>query len=226
MTHTFETDTWEGESWSYFQRNYQGQDLRSLPPVSYLDALFQAVPLELGHCSILDIGCGPGTNLFYLYNRLGAARGVGTEPSRRVVDVLCQVFPELEFEASDSRSLPYSTGEFDLVLLRSVLHWVDRNYLLQTVGEAIRVCKRYLIVSDFTPHQAYSTDYHHRPGWRTWKIDFRPIVESCGFMRCLASLHSHDGDEWNGVQTCLFRKMDVSRAYPFRTQPDVTTLSP
>ena len=158
--------------------------------------------------------------MFHLRSRLEALRCVGTEPSPEVVFVMSGEFPELEFHDSSSESLPFPTGDFDLVLLRSVLHWIDRNYLLQTLGEAIRVASRYLVISDFAPHRSYAAIYHHAPAYRTYKMDYRRLVEASGFMRCVASFNSNEGDEWRVVRTSLFEKTPLDKAFPVREEAD------
>ena len=124
-------------------------------------------PLSIQNGSILDIGCGPANNLFHFKRALGARRGVGIEPSSLVTETLSQAFPELEFYDSDSRALPFKSGEFDVVLLCGVLAWVDRDYFLQTLGEAIRVTSKYFILNDFAPYHPYSAVYHYEPQYRT-----------------------------------------------------------
>jgi SAM-dependent methyltransferase len=211
------------ESWNYFQRNYHNKNLREIPVHPVLEKIFQAYPININDGSMLEIGCGAASNLNHLRQKFRVNLAVGTDPSPDVVRALSQVFPEMEFFESDSRTLPFETGKFDLVLLRGVLCWVDRNYLLQTIGEAIRVARQYLIISEFTPHQPYSVVYHHQSQYRTYKMNYQPIVEATGFMRCLASLYWGDGDEWNVVQTGLFRKIPLEEAFPLREEKDFQT---
>jgi len=211
---------WKRESWAYFERNYTGKDLRALPPGDYLVRLIDSHPLGLEGGAILDLGCGPANNLHYLATRLGAARAAGVESSERTVEVLASVYPEYEFLTGDCVSLPFETGEFDLVLLRGVLCWIDRAWVLQTLGEAIRVAKRYLIVNDFAPTAAYSTLYHHDPRYRTYKMDYQPLLEATGLVRCDASLTSFPGDEWKSCRTALYRKLPLDAAFPLRGQDE------
>jgi len=218
-----QVNLWNQESWNYFERNYGGKKLNEIPINSYLKHLLQIYPLTIsagGRGSILEIGCGAGNNLNHLRRLLGAGRVVGTEPSSRVIQALRRAFPEMEFYVSDSISLPFHTNEFDMVILRSVLHWIDRNYLMQTLGEAIRVTKQYLIVSDFAPHQPYSVIYKHVPQWRTFKMAYQQLIEATHCMRLLSSLYSNDGDEWKSVQTLLFRKVPTEDAFPLQREED------
>jgi SAM-dependent methyltransferase len=207
------------ESSAYFMRNFEGRQLRDIPLSRYIEPLLELASVGKGG-ALLEIGCGAANNLYHLWRRLEATRGVGTEPSSDVVERLASHYPEFEFFVSDSRQLPFSTGEFDLVLLRSVLHWVDRNYLLQTLGEAIRVTRRWLLLSDFAPDQPHSVVYHHHPDYRTFKADYRCLVEASGFMSCHVSVLFNSDDGWNTMRTSLFEKTVFDRAFPLRERED------
>jgi SAM-dependent methyltransferase len=213
-------DFFTRESRAYFERNFKARNLREIPLSCYLEPVLRVFPVEIEGGGLLEIGCGAANNLFHLAERLKIARGVGTEPSSDVVANLKNHYPHFEFFASDSRRLPFRTGEFDLVLLRSVLHWVDRNYLLQTLGEAIRVTRGYLLVSDFAPQQPYSAVYHHQPDYRTFKADYRSLIEATGFVSCRASVSFNDQDPWTAMRTSLFEKIPLDRAFPVRERED------
>jgi SAM-dependent methyltransferase len=218
-----QVDFWKEESWNYFQRNYRGKNLREIPllPI-YLEKIFQTYPISIEGGSILDVGCSPGSNLFHLHHLLKTRRGVGTEPSPHVVDAMANAFPELEFYDYPSQALPFKTGEFDLVILRSVLCWVDRNYLLQSLGEATRVTSCYLLISDFSPPYRYSTIYSHQRQYRTYKMDYQMLMEACGFMGCVASFHYDDAHEWTSTKTALYKKIPLETAFPIRSESDFT----
>ena len=211
-----QVEFWRQESYNYFQRNYQGKNLRDLPLSSHLEPVLTYYPLSLEEGSILEIGCGAANNLFNIHCKFKARRSVGTEVSPDVVDILKKAYPEMEFHTSDTRLLPFTSGEFDLVVLRSVLQWIDRNYFLQALGEALRVSSKYLIISDFSPNIPYGVSYHHKPDFTTFKINCAPLLEASGLVRCLASWFFNDGDEWRAVRTSLFRKLSLEEAFPLR----------
>lgn len=214
-------DFWAAESWRFFERNFAGRDLRAIPPTSYLVELCEAAPVDLHGCRVLDLGCGAANNLRWLAQRCAAPVAVGVESSARTVEALGQAYPEFTFAAADLASLPFPDASFDLVLLRSVLHWVDRAYLLHTVGEALRVTSRWLMVSDFAPDRPYAVPYRGEPGLRTFKTDPRPLLEATGLVRETVSLLHHDGDAWNCARTTLWRKMGLDEAYPVRREEEL-----
>ena len=207
------------ESLSFFRRNYDRANLRAREVSPYLAPILDAHPISIEGGAILDVGCGAANNLHHLMRKLRTARGVGTEPNADVVNELRGTFPELGFEVSDTRALPFATGEFDLVVVRQVLCWIDRNYLLQMLGEVLRVSKRYVIISDYAPTRRLSAVYHHAPDFRTYKMCYVPVLEASGVVRCVASLSFDPQDDWLAIQTSLFERIPLDRAFPLVEPP-------
>jgi len=220
MNEKDQKEFWKDESLKYFERNYKGKDIRSLPPNPLIEQILTP-PLDLtAGCKILEIGCGAANNLSYLHKIFSAKRCVGTEPSEEVIKILCTQFSELEFVCCDSSHLCFESDEFDLVVIRSVLHWIDRNYILQTLGEAIRCCKKYLIISDFSPVNKYSVVYHHNSTYRTYKMDYQHLIEGTGYMRCIKSFYSNADNEWKAIKTALYEKIPFSKSFPLKIEKD------
>ena len=209
----------ESESWNYFQRNYAGRDLRQEPPSPYLERVIEVWPEGETIDSVLEVGCSAGSNLSYLRRRFDPVRTVGTEPSAPLVELLGRTFPESEFHCSDSRSLDFGAGEFDLVVLRSVLHWIDRDYYLQVIGEALRVCRRFLIISDFSPLLPSRAAYAHRPGYFTFKMSYRRLLEATNLVRTERVVLDHPEDDWGTIESCLYRKLDPGVAFSLQSPP-------
>lgn len=212
---------WRDEGRRFFERNFRGRDLRALPPTSYLVELLARAPIDVRGGRILDLGCGAGNNLRWLAQRHLARRAVGVERSPHTVGLLAQTFPEFEFIAADACDLPFATDSFDLVVVRSVLHWIEPAQLLQTIGEAIRVCGDWLVVSEYAPRRPYSVPYRYEPRLRTWKADVKPLLDATGLLREQASLVHHDGDEWNCARTSLYRKLPLADAFPLREEREL-----
>ncbi len=212
---------WRDESRRFFERNFRGRDLRAMPPTSYLVELLARAPIDVRGGRILDVGCGAGNNLRWLAQRQLARRAVGLERSPDTVAQLQAAFPEYEFLAADAAALPFEDDAFDLVVIRSMLHWIEPSRLLQTIGEALRVCGDWLVVSEYAPRQPYSVPYRYEPSVRTWKADVQPLLEATGLVREQATLLHHDGDEWNCARTSLYRKLPLGEAYPLREEREL-----
>lgn len=136
--------------------------------------------------SILDVGCGNGNPLKSLVGRFDC-KGVGVEPSEEAIKLLKEKHSSsaksMTFCASSAHSLPFESDSFDLVYTWSVLHWVGRNEYLQSLGELLRVTKKYLIVMDFVASENYSTVYHHNKDFYTYKMDFEPALLATGVLK-------------------------------------------
>lgn len=160
---------WEAESYRYYSRDsIPGQN--RLPPQQIIEFLLKNRP-----SSVLDVGCGSGAFLADLTSHLSASVGHGIEPSPRTVKALEEKWSsrdDLKFSSGCGESIEFADGSFELVIAWSVLHWVDRQYFLQFLGELVRVSSRFILVMDFFPSRPYRTPYRHRPDSFTYKTDF------------------------------------------------------
>ena len=136
--------------------------------------------------SILDVGCGNGSFLKNWQKHFKINYAVGVEPSQKGVSVLKRKWEndkKIRFESAYAHQLPFESDSFDLVTNWSVLHWIGRNEYLQSIGEMIRVCSKYLCIMDFVASKDYRNKYHHKEGLFTYKQDFDSIVSASGLMK-------------------------------------------
>jgi ubiquinone/menaquinone biosynthesis C-methylase UbiE len=111
--------------------------------------------------SVLDVGCGTGTQLG-LYARPGC-RLVGIDPSPAMLALARQKLgPAAELLSEDATKMSFSDGAFDLVSATFMLHEMDPEARRQVLRECRRVTKpggRILLI-----------DFHYGPypfpkGW-------------------------------------------------------------
>jgi len=179
-----QTQDWSDQSYRYVS-SYLND-----PTHTNIAEIFSNHLPKLPHSSkILDVGCGNGSFLKYVVDFFGAGKGVGVEPSQEAVDLLKNKYyneDSLEFKAVSSHSLPFESDEFDLVTIWSVLHWVGRNEYLQSLGELIRVSRKYILVMDFVGSRDYKTPYSHKRGFYTYKMDFEIPLLASGILNKMA----------------------------------------
>ena len=167
---------------------------------------FMTQPLK----SILDVGCGNGEFLFDWKNYFGIEKAVGVEPSEDAVKLLRKKWKAedcINFQSAFAHHLPFESDSFDLVTSWSVLHWIGRNEYLQSIGELIRVCSKYLCVMDFVAHQDYMTPYHHLNGLYTYKQDFDSVISASGIMRRIEVLRYWVDPQSNTL--CMISEEDL-----------------
>ena len=132
--------------------------------------------------SILDVGCGGGKflNSLNLKTRL---KKCGIETSSKSINVLKKKHKKCTFIKSHMHNIPLKDNSFDFVYAISVLHWVDRNNYLQSLGELLRVSKKFLMIVDFSPKEDYYLDYKHKKNFFTFKQNFHKILSNSGILK-------------------------------------------
>jgi len=105
---------------------------------AYLD-LLEIQPGE----RVLDVGCGSGVVLRDLARRVGSSgRAVGLDYGAEFLAIaseLAELLERIELRQGDVRALPFSDGEFDLVLAATVLRHVPDGD--RSVAELARVVR-------------------------------------------------------------------------------------
>ena len=218
----------------YFLRNYEGKPLSAEPPDPALPAALEAFGFEPRGMRVLEVGCGAARNLVWLTREFGCDC-VGIEPSETVVARLRSELPALGFQAGWSYELPCADDSFDMVLIYGVLSVVERNRILQSIGEALRVTKRWLMFGEYVALNPFRLRFKHHADAYCYHTDFEPIVlgtgaallnssqvvvhERIGGEPCVRIINHHDTHhDLDRFKTCLFEK-DVS-ATPLKTFAD------
>lgn len=227
-----QTEWWGKESLRYV-KTYLDQDIGNAYHGYFSESIEQPPK------SILDVGCGNGTFLSGLCN-LFTSHGTGVEPSPEAVEILKSKFKNkanLNFLAAKAHNLPLESNSFDLVVCWSVLHWIGRQWYLQSLGEMIRVTKLHLAVMDFYTTIPYRVVYKYDNRAFTFKTDFDNLILSTGIMEKVAEFYwtsdngkkvsiekgdfspfEHNPNNYHGRKMVLYRKnLDL---LPIYTQED------
>jgi SAM-dependent methyltransferase len=146
----------EGDRW--FDRNKD--DLEQFDPQADLPLRL----MDLYHLrprNVLEIGASNGVRLAAISERYGASV-VAVEPSRKAIGGGKIKFPHIEFVQGTASTIPLQES-FDLIIVHSVFHWIDRTTLLRSVAEIDRLIVNggFLIIGDFYPSNLIKVRYHH-----------------------------------------------------------------
>jgi len=171
-----QTINWKKESFRYAKNSSKSE--------IYENQLFEK-PLSFFSnkkiSNMLDVGCGNGDFLNnFLKNK--KIKKFGIEPSQQTINFCVKRYKNINFKKAFSHNLPFPDNKFDLVNIWSVLHWIDRDYYLQSLGELIRVTNKFLMVMDFFPKVEHKVKYKHKSGFFTFKSDFDKILNSSGYL--------------------------------------------
>ena len=108
---------------------------------------------------VLDVGCGNGRLGRALMEAPSSPEGLKVEGLERVV----RGGEPITVHAYDGHAIPFTDGNFDVVLLADVLHHEENpDHLLK---ECARVCRRLLIIKD---HQIKGAFAHSRIKLLDW----------------------------------------------------------
>jgi SAM-dependent methyltransferase len=158
----------QGEADRWFQRNREAILSRNVaerdPPLRLL------LDSGLRPTNCLEVGAANGFRLEAIRQQFGC-RVTAVDPSVAAIGDGRERFPQVRFVHGLAHALTeLADGEFDLVLVSFVLHWVDRARLLRSVAELDRVLADggHLLVADFNPGEPQRVRYHHLPDQDVW----------------------------------------------------------
>jgi trans-aconitate methyltransferase len=91
---------------------------------------------------ILDLGCGTGALTAELAR--SGAELTGVDRSPEMIAEARKKYPQLRFEVSDARALPF-LAEFDAVFSNAALHWIpEAESVIQGIARALKPGGRFL----------------------------------------------------------------------------------
>jgi len=160
---------------------------------------------------ILEIGCGNGYRLEWLKKNIGA-KCYGIEPSNQAVKVALSKGVDVKQGTADF--LPFEINSFDIIVFGFCLYLCDREDLFKIAAEADRVCKNpgWIIIQDFFNSNFSSNVYHHLPGLKSFKMDYRSIFTWHPFYECTThkvidhEQHSFNDTKNNWISISSLRK--------------------
>ena len=86
--------------------------------------------------NILDLGCGTGTLIYALSQRVGRVGGV--DSSEAMITKAEELYPQLEIHVMNACNIPWRDF-FDLIFSNAVFHWItEQNVLLQKIWAALK----------------------------------------------------------------------------------------
>ena len=107
-------------------------------------AVMAAAPFE--GARVIDIGCGDGAYTQELAAVARPAEILGVDPAANAIEVARanRDADRVSFEVASAYELPFGDAEFDLALLRGVVHHTDRP--VEALREALRVGHTVVVV--------------------------------------------------------------------------------
>ncbi|MDO6963543.1 ArsR/SmtB family transcription factor [Rhizobium alvei] len=204
---------------AYFSANATGwDDLRRLHvSEEKVEAALLAMVGERPVDALLDLGTGTG-RLLQLFEKL-YRRGVGIDASREMLSIARASLEKAgvakaSIRQGDIFNLPLDGGQFDLVTIHQVLHYLENPEIaLEEASRMLRPGGR-LVVVDFAPHSvdALRSEHHHA------RLGFSHEQMQAWFAKCglelvsVMDLEPEHGDEQLTVTLWLARDRRIEIA--------------
>lgn len=208
-----QTDEWTDQSLRYITAALNSEH-NNKKGVEIGEVLKKMLPDNFSPKRILDVGCGNGLFLEGLVNSFAADEGIGIEPSSEGVQLLNNknTNKRISFIPGCAHNISFENETFELVTIWSVLHWIDRNKYLQSLGELIRVTSKYLVVMDFLPSKEYKVKYSHKKGFFTYKQNFELTLLSSGILNKIGEISWANEDITKPVNKSYFIPFEGNKA--------------
>lgn len=213
----------EGDAW--FKRNRAALENEGSAdwPLRVLDLLGD---IE-GLLDVAELGCANGYRLHRMPEKFPQARRfAGVDASITAIADGRARYPQLELVQGTLAEIPLQ-GQFGLVIVNFVLHWVDRETLARSVAEIDRLTRDggTLILGDFLPDYPQRRRYHHYQHAEvfTYKQDYARIFEALGtYKELLRVSFNHDRPDTAACDTdsrgaCAALRKSLSGYYSERT---------
>lgn len=168
--------------------------------------------------SVCELGCSNGWRLAALRERMpGLRRLAGCDVSKAAIADGLARWPGLELSVG-SLDEPAIRGNFDLVIVSFVFHWVARERLAASIAgvDALIRDGGALILADFLPDEPCARPYHHRQDTEiyTYKQDYARCFTGLGtYVELEREVFSHGGsngtdmDPQDRAMCALLRKV-------------------
>ena len=95
--------------------------------------------------NVLDVGCGEGFTIQYLYDHYPQIDFQGIDLSQKTIAIAKENNPYAKFSVGSITEIPYPDSSFDLVICSEVLEHLENPE--KALIELIRVSRRYLLLT-------------------------------------------------------------------------------
>jgi ubiquinone/menaquinone biosynthesis C-methylase UbiE len=156
---------------------------------AYRSSVLDLASLAAGD-SVLDVGCGTGTQAVECWQRVWPAGAVaGVDVSEKMLATARRKAEragcDIDFREADATALPFADATFDIVTMTTVMHMIPEAGRRDCIGEAGRVLRGggRLLIIDYSGQLASRRHWMARHG-RHGQFDLQtvqPLLVQAGF---------------------------------------------
>ena len=124
----------------------------------------------------MEIGCNAGANIQLIRKKfkLDDINLAGIDVNEDSIMFAQEKLPDVLWKIGNAKDLPFSNGEYDVVLADAVLMYADPDELNDIISEIDRVAKKAILICDWFSEMEEIKDEH-------WCRDYEKILRDLGF---------------------------------------------
>lgn len=189
-------EAFEGDNW--FNRNSSVLQ----PHDDHVIQLLETYGLLSRDKKVLEVGAANGYRLAAIHEKFGCEVHA-VEPSQEAVAAGKKRFPFITFYLSTAKDMEFEEI-FDIVIIHSVFHWIDRKKLLLSAAKIDMALKDKgaLVIGDFQTPFPVKRRYHHITDNEvyTYKQRYKDIFLSVGSYLELSNMTlNHDEKSFENI---------------------------
>ncbi|OQX51531.1 hypothetical protein B5M47_00265 [candidate division CPR3 bacterium 4484_211] len=165
--------------------------------------------------SILDIGCGEGTNLSHLCPPGASAAGIDISPL--AIRLARKSYPHLKFQVADAESIPFPNASFDFCYNIGTLEHLTRPE--RVIEEMIRVTKKGGLIAFWTINFGSPFVKPHTATYSPAKKIAKQIIASFYYL-----FHKPFMLNWDKINPRITSGKEFSPDDDMVTEPNLQTL--
>ncbi len=205
----------EADRW--FERNKEAL----VPKEDLIIKIIRDYRLLDKNSKVLEVGASNGYRLAKIHEEFGS-KVFAIEPSKKAVEDGKSQWSFITFYQTTIAELEDNEHllSFDLIIVNSVFHWIDRGSLLLSVAKIDRLLKwgGHLIVGDFQIPIPTKRSYHHKEGVFTYKQPYKDIfTASCIYVELYNVTFNHDGKRFTGIDMDTYFSISLLRKQEIHT---------
>jgi len=157
---------------------------------------------ELKPESVLEVGCGSGSNLALIQKKLPNVKISGIDINKTAIANAVKHLGNIQLVVGNADSLPFKDNSFDVVITDATLLYISPEKIEKVRDELLRVAKRAIIMVEF---QVDDFNGLGQIALRHWARDYKKLFE--GYEVEISSTGYQNSLKWDALGKMIYVKL-------------------
>jgi len=150
--------------------------------------------------SLLEVGCGPGQNLYQIKKAFPTVHLAGIDINEEAIEYAKTKLNSTQLLVGEANKLPFPDKSFDIILTDAVLIYITSWEIKKVVSELKRVAKKALVLVE------WHADEYNKYGevvFNHWVRDYRKLLGDISLTR----VKNWGAEDWDLVGYYIVHKL-------------------